>query len=64
MDLVLFGGAYGYKAVDFVEEYDRGLGGAGFFEEEAELAFNFADPFEEAVCAFAHEGCVRVRVRE
>ena len=59
VDLVLFGGADGREAVYFVEEDDRGLGVAGFFEEETELAFGLAYPFGEAVCAFAHEkGCI------
>jgi len=43
------------EAVDFIEEDDAGLAVSGFFEEEVELVFGFADPFGEAVSAFAHE---------
>jgi len=56
MALVLLGGAHRGETVDFIEDDDAGLAVSGFFEEEAELAFGFADPFGEAVGAFAHEG--------
>ena len=59
MNLVLFGGAHGRETVDLVKEDDARLAIFGFLKEEAELALGFADPFGEAVGAFAHEeGCV------
>jgi hypothetical protein len=55
VDLILLGRPDGCEPVDLVEEYDGGLGGTSFVEEETELAFGFADPFGETVGAFAHE---------
>jgi hypothetical protein len=58
MDLVLLCRANRGEPVNLVEEDDRGLACARFFEKQAQLAFGLADPLREAVCAFAHEeGC-------
>jgi hypothetical protein len=55
VNLVLLGGSYWGKTVDLVKEDYTGLAIPCFVEEEAELAFGFADPFGEAVGAFSHE---------
>jgi len=64
MDLVLFGRAHRGKAIDFIEEDYTGLAVTRFFEQEAQLALCFADPFRKDVSSFTHEeGYERVSAR-
>ena len=55
MYLVLTGGADGGQAVYLIKEDDGGAHLIGLVKKQTQLAFALANPFAEAVRAFAHE---------